>query len=586
MDLSLILNPEQPLSCSQNPYHRAPLYQEQHLNLASHYPNPYPPLGPASYFQNSYPPPSLELPKLIQMDSTTPANTYQNPMSIANAMATRAPAVTFAEGGQQTPAVAETSPKRPARSTVKEVNYRELANGLSIRQTRDPNSTARKYNNSTIPSSNNTTAGREHDLSVSNSPELEESERSREVSTSDRASEPAIANGQRPITGGKSPVLMAELKETISKLDVDQDRSSSLTPAPEDLEDLFPDVGKVNGTTGNFEAPGVILGIKQYSDEIPAPKLKLKAAKNASVVVGTPTVNSLDATSSPSRKRRRGKLSYALPPPTLSSEEDVQSEEKQIKSSKPPQKYHKKETESTQGTKTKKKPGPKKGWKQTRAMMASTTTPTCTPSSKTEVGDSGQKRPYMYKVEPTLALSNYFVSTSPTPSHGVSPSTPSEELPSNTAIYDGGLERSPTNSQMRNNNINASALSSPTSSSSSSSEPPFIPDPITIPDKYSPHRPMTNNQAIKLFDLMCERMNWHNKDLYESVGMRNIFGNRRAAAERFYRQECRKILMQGLAETEGRIVGAPSNHPPMEFGVPWPPGAQVTMDVLMEGDTL
>ncbi|KAF8419053.1 hypothetical protein BGX38DRAFT_678355 [Terfezia claveryi] len=349
---------------------------------------------------------------------------------------------------------------------------------------------------------------------------------------------------------------MSELKDNVSKLDVDQDRSSSLTPAPEDLEDLFPAVGKVNGNTGNFETPGVILGIKQYSDEMPAPKLKLKAAKDASVDVNSPTVNGLDAANSPSRKRRRGKvLSYALPPPILSSEEDIQLEEKKIKSSKLPQKNQKKETESTQGTKTKKKPGPKKGWKQARAMMASTTIPTCTPSSKTDVGDSGQKRPYMYKVEPRLALSNYLASTSPTPSHGVSPSTPSEELPSNTAIHDGGLENPPTHPPMRNNNINALALSSPTSSSSSSSEPPFIPDPITIPDKYSPHRPMTNNQAIKLFDLMCERMNWHNKDLYESAGMRNIFGNRRAAAERFYRQECRKILMQGLAETEGRMVG-------------------------------
>ena len=95
---------------------------------------------------------------------------------------------------------------------------------------------------------------------------------------------------------------------------------------------------------------------------------------------------------------------------------------------------------------------------------------------------------------------------------------------------------------------------------------------------------MTNNQAIKLFDMMCERMDWHNKDLYESVGMQNMFGNRRAAAERFYRGECRRILMEGLAEAEGRMVGAPSNHPPMEVGVPHvlPPRAQVNMDVEVE----
>ncbi|KAF8419054.1 hypothetical protein BGX38DRAFT_678358 [Terfezia claveryi] len=173
MDLSLILNPEQPLSCSQNPYLCAPQYQEQHLNLASHHPNPCPALYPVSYFQNSYSPLGLELPIVIQMDNTTPANTYKNPMSISLAVGTRAPAFTFDEGGQQAPAVAETSPKRPARSTVKEVNYRELANGPSLRQTRDPNSTSRKYNSTTIPSSNNSTAGGEHGLSVSNSPKSE-----------------------------------------------------------------------------------------------------------------------------------------------------------------------------------------------------------------------------------------------------------------------------------------------------------------------------------------------------------------------------------------------------------------------------
>lgn len=204
----------------------------------------------------------------------------------------------------------------------------------------------------------------------------------------------------------------------------------------------------------------------------------------------------------------------------------------------------------------------------------------CTPSSKTEAGDSGQGRS-MYKGEPRLALSNHLIFTGPTTSPGASPYTPSEELPLNTAAYNSGLEDFTTHSQMtNNNNHNASALSSPILSSSS--EPPFTPDPITIPDKYSPHRPMTNNQAIRLFDLMCERMDWHNKDLYESVGMQNIFGNRRAAAERFYRGECRRILMEGLASTEGRMVGAPTNHPPMEVGVPWPPGAQVNVEVEME----
>jgi len=214
-------------------------------------------------------------------------------------------------------------------------------------------------------------------------------------------------------------------------------------------------------------------------------------------------------------------------------------------------------------------------------MAAAATTTTRTPSSKTEAGESGQGRSYMYKGEPRLALSNYLVSTGPIPSPGASPYTPSGELLSNTAIYHSGLEGSPTHYPVTNDtNHNASALSSPTLSSSS--EPPFIPDPITTPDKYSPHRPMTNNQAIRLFDLMCERMDWHNKDLYESAGMQNIFGNRRAAAERFYRGECRRILMEGLAETEGRMVGLPSNHPPMEVGVPWPPGTQGNANVEAE----
>ena len=183
--------------------------------------------------------------------------------------------------------------------------------------------------------------------------------------------------------------------------------------------------------------------------------------------------------------------------------------------------------------------------------------------------------------ESRLASSHYLGSSSPMASRGASPCTPSGELPLNAAIYNSVLQGSPTHYPMTNDtNDDASVLSSPTLSSTS--EPTFIPDPITTPDKYSPHRPMTNNQAIRLFDLMCERMDWHDKNLYESVGMRNIFGNRRAAAERFYRGECRRILMEGLAETEGRMVGAPSNHPPMEVGAPWPPRTEGNGDVEAE----
>ena len=230
----------------------------------------------------------------------------------------------------------------------------------------------------------------------------------------------------------------------------------------------------------------------------------------------------------------------------------------------------------------KKKPGPKKGWKKARDMAIAAATATCTPNSKTEAGDSGQGRAYMYKGEPRLVLSNYLVPTGATHSPRASPFKSPKELPLNPAAYESSLGDFSTHSPMTNNNNNASALSSPTESSPSPSESPFTPDPITIPDKYSPHRPMTNNQAIRLFDLMCQRMDWQNKDLYESVGMQNIFGNRRAAAERFYRGECRRLLMEGLAEAEGRMVGAPSNHPPMEVGVPWPHGSQVNMGTEMK----
>jgi len=232
------------------------------------------------------------------MNSTTPAvpdQSHQMPTTVA--IGTPAPAFTFAECSQQTPTVAETSPKRSARSTAKEVNYRELANGRSLRQKGDPNSTSREYNTARTRSSNNGPASGESGQSLSNSPELEDSGRSRELSTSDRTSEPATANGQRPTTGGKSTVLMAELKDNLSKLDVDKDRSSSLTPAPEDLEDLLPAVGELNGTTGDSKkAPGVNIHIKQYSDETPVPKIKLKATKNASVDVDTQIVDGFDAT--------------------------------------------------------------------------------------------------------------------------------------------------------------------------------------------------------------------------------------------------------------------------------------------------
>ncbi|KAF8421394.1 hypothetical protein EV426DRAFT_643794 [Tirmania nivea] len=573
MDLSLILNPEQLPSYSPNPCPRAPLYLEKHLNPASYSPNPCPPLYSASYALNQFPP-------LVRMDITTTAPTDESHLiPTPNAISTPAPVFAFGAS-----VVAETSPKRSARNTAKEINYRELANGPSLRLKRDPDSPARKCKRTRTSSSNSTSPSGEGGLSVSSSPELEGKMIPQIVSTAaanDRACEPAMVNGQRPTTGGKSPVLMAELKENLSKLDVDKDRSSSLTPAPEDLEEILLAVRKVNGTIDDFtKAPGVSLRIKQYSYETPASKLTVKATKaqHASVDVDT---NGIGVTNdaphgSPSKKRRRGKVvSYAIPPPIICSEEDIQPEEENMKSSKPPQKNKKREGESTQNTKPRKKPGPKKGWKKARDMMAETTTRT--PSSKTEAGDSGQGRTYMYRGEPRLALSNYLVPSSATPSPGASPSILSEELPLNTAIYDIGLENSPTHSPMTNNN--ASALSFP---QSSSSDPPFIPDPITIPDKYSPHRPMTNNQAIKLFDLMCERMDWHNVDLYESVGMQNIFGNRRAAAERFYRGECRRILMTGLAEAEGRMVEAPSNHPPMEVGVLWPHGARVSADIEIE----
>jgi len=203
-----------------------------------------------------------------------------------------------------------------------------------------------------------------------------------------------------------------------------------------------------------------------------------------------------------------------------------------------------------------------------------TATTARTPSSKTGAEGGGEGS------EPRLVLSSYLVSSSTgsTPSPEESPST---EMPQNTAVYDSGLEDSANNSPANDNTGNASAPSYPPTLSSSHSERLFVPDPITIPDKYAPHRPMTNNQAIKLFDVMCERMDWHDKGLYESVGMQNMFGNRRAAAERFYRRECRKILMEGLAEAEGRMVGAPSNHPPMEVGV-WPSTTQVSAGVEME----
>lgn len=218
-----------------------------------------------------------------------------------------ASASTPAAGGQQTPVVAEASLKRSARNTAKEVNYRELANGPPRRLKRDPNSTAREYKRTRTPSSNTTSASGESGLSISNNSALECSGRSQEALTGvadDGACKPVMANhhqqdsnGHRLTTGGKSPLLIAELKENLRKLDVDKDRSSSLSPAPEDLEDP-PTVGNVTpDTTGDFKkVPGVSFHIKQYTYETPASKLKFKETKaqNASADVDIPMVNGLD----------------------------------------------------------------------------------------------------------------------------------------------------------------------------------------------------------------------------------------------------------------------------------------------------
>jgi len=228
-------------------------------------------------FPKPYPLPSQDLPKLVQMNSTTPATpgqTHQMPTTLA--IDTPAPAVTFSGGSQQTPTVAETFPKRSARSTAKRVNYRALANGWSLPLTRDLDSTARLSQTARTPTINSNSASGESGLSLSNSPELGGPRRSREVSTSDRLSERATANSQTPTAGGKSTLFMGELNDNLSKPVVDEDRSSSLTPPPEELEDLLPAI--------------------QYSVETLVPEIKVQATTNAALGVDTQMVNAVDAT--------------------------------------------------------------------------------------------------------------------------------------------------------------------------------------------------------------------------------------------------------------------------------------------------
>lgn len=102
--------------------------------------------------------------------------------------------------------------------------------------------------------------------------------------------------------------------------------------------------------------------------------------------------------------------------------------------------------------------------------------------------------------------------------------------------------------------------------------PGFAPPPITKPDKYVSTRPMTNNQAIRLFDIMALRMDWTDETLYEQAGLSNMSGIRRAAAERFYRGEMRNILQEGLAEAEGRLCQPNSYYDELIKGNDWVTG--------------
>ena len=69
---------------------------------------------------------------------------------------------------------------------------------------------------------------------------------------------------------------MGELNDNLSKPVVDEDRSSSLTPPPEELEDLLPAI--------------------QYSVETLVPEIKVQATTNAALGVDTQMVNAVDAT--------------------------------------------------------------------------------------------------------------------------------------------------------------------------------------------------------------------------------------------------------------------------------------------------
>jgi len=205
----------------------------------------------------------------------------QLPAPVVISTPTTAPALTLGVGSQQgnqtsqqAPLVAEAFPKRSTRNKAKEINYRELAYGPSLRVQR-ATLTASSHKKTRAPGPNSTPASGGNSLPVSTSAEPEGLERLREVSAT-AASESATINDQ---TGSKPPVPMAEPK----------DRSSSLTPPPEDLEDLLPDI------TGDFNnVPSVSLRTKQYPSEASSPKLKPKA-QNAAADTDTPMVNDLNA---------------------------------------------------------------------------------------------------------------------------------------------------------------------------------------------------------------------------------------------------------------------------------------------------